>query len=83
MADVSHRTITEDVYDGSTGSKVAEKTIHQLGITVDNVFVPFASKEGSYVDRLVEEGLKQQDADAKQQAQAAEGQQASTGTTEQ
>ena len=65
MADVSHRTVTEDVYDGTTGAKVEEKTVHQIGITVDGVFAPFVSKEGSYVERLVELGLRQQDAEAK------------------
>lgn len=69
MADVSHRTRTEPVYDGSTGNKVDERTIHEIGVTVDGVFVPFTSKEGSYIDRQVEQGLAQQDAEAKQQAQ--------------
>jgi hypothetical protein len=67
MADVSHRTFEEKVYDGTTGAVEHTKTTHQIGVEVDGVFVPFVTKEGSYVDRLVENGLRDQDAAAKQQ----------------
>ena len=73
MADVSHHTFEEEVYDGTTGDVVHTKTTHQIGVTIDGVFVPFATKEGSYVDRLVEQGLAQQDAEAKAQAESQSG----------
>ena len=61
MADVAHRTVTEDQFDGSTGEKVESKVVHQLGAVIEGVFVPFISKEGSYVERLVaDEQARQQ-----------------------
>jgi hypothetical protein len=54
MAEVSHRTRTEPVYDGSTGAQIDEKVIHEIGITHNGAFVSFLSKEGAYLDRQAE-----------------------------
>jgi hypothetical protein len=54
MAEVSHRTRTEPVYDGSTGAQIDEKTLHEIGITHNGAFVSFLSKEGDYLDRQAE-----------------------------
>lgn len=63
MADVTYRTRDEDVYDGSTGGKIDTHTYHEIGVTLDGVFVPFLSKAGGYVDALVERGKAAQEAE--------------------
>ena len=63
MANVIHRTREEGVYDGSTGQQIDTHTYHEIGIEVDGVFVPFATKQGTYVDALVERGKAAKQAD--------------------
>jgi hypothetical protein len=36
--------------------------LHELGIEVDGIFVPFLTKEGGYIDALVERGKAAQQA---------------------
>lgn len=64
MAEVQHRTRTEPVYDGSTGAKVHERTIHELGVEHNGEFVAFLSKEGDYLDRQAELAKSQRSDDA-------------------
>lgn len=62
VADVTHRTREEAVYDGSTGAQIDTHTFHEIGIELDGVFVPFATKQGGYVDALVDRGKAAQQA---------------------
>jgi hypothetical protein len=62
VADVTHRTREEAVYDGSTGAQVDTRVLHELGIEVDGIFVPFLTKQGDYIDALVERGKAAQQA---------------------
>jgi hypothetical protein len=62
VADVTHRTREEAVYDGSTGAQVDTRVLHELGIEVEGIFVPFLTKEGGYIDALVERGKAAQQA---------------------
>lgn len=50
------RKISEDQYDGSTGTKIETTTSYQLGAVIDGQFVPFVTKAGPYVDALVARG---------------------------
>lgn len=67
MADVTHRTIEEQIYDGSTGQQIDTQINHQIGVEVEGIFVPFLTKQGGYVDALVSRG--QADQQAQQAAQ--------------
>lgn len=62
--EVSLRVLDEPVYDGSTGAKIEDSKSYQLGADIDGVFVPFVTKEGSYVDHLVKLGQAEQAANA-------------------
>jgi hypothetical protein len=62
VADVTHRTREEAVYDGSTGAQVDTRVLHEVGIEVDGIFVPFLTKEGGYIDALVDRGKAAQQA---------------------
>jgi hypothetical protein len=63
VANVIHRTREEAVYDGSSGAQIDTHTYHEIGIEVDGVFVPFSTKQGSYVDALVDRGKAAQQAE--------------------
>jgi hypothetical protein len=62
VADVTHRTREEAVYDGSTGAQVDTRVLHELGIEVEGIFVPFLTKQGDYIDALVARGKAAQQA---------------------
>jgi hypothetical protein len=62
VADVTHRTREEAVYDGSTGAQVDIRVLHEVGIEVDGIFVPFLTKQGDYIDALVSRGKAAQQA---------------------
>jgi hypothetical protein len=62
VADVTHRTREEAVYDGSTGAQVDTRVLHEVGIEVDGIFVPFLTKQGDYIDALVSRGKAAQQA---------------------
>lgn len=59
--EISVRVLDEPVYDGSTGAKIEDSKTYQLGATIDGVFVPFLTKQGSYIDHLVKQGKAQQE----------------------
>lgn len=82
MANVIHRTRDEAVYDGSSGQQIDTVTYHELGIEVDGVFVPFATKQGSYVDALVSRGKEAQKAEQHTPSNAPQQQQTSANPTE-
>jgi hypothetical protein len=70
VANVTHRTTEDKIYDGSTGQQIDTQTNHQIGIEVEGIFVPFLTKQGGYVDALVSRGqADQQAAQAAQQTQ--------------
>jgi hypothetical protein len=71
VANVTHRTTEDKIYDGSTGQQIDTQTNHQIGIEVEGIFVPFLTKQGGYVDALVARGqADQQAARAAQQTQS-------------
>lgn len=51
---VAHRTVATPQFDGSTPpNRIADLVEHELGIVIEDVFVPFVSRLDSYVQATI------------------------------